>query len=79
MTHAQQRKLALEVKQSPGKALDEVIEEAKSGARITQVVVTMGAELHRRLQQFAQDEGANQDEAAVSLIEEGLERKGYGG
>ena len=79
MTHVQQRKLAAGVKTSPGKPLDETIEEAKTGARIIQVVVTMGIELHQRLQQFAQDEHTSQDEAAVTLIEEGLDRKGYGG
>ena len=77
LTHAQQKKLADGLKDSPGKALDEVIEEAKSGARITQITVTMGIELHRRLQTFAQDEQTSQDDAAVALIEEGLERKGY--
>ena len=79
ITHAQQRKLTAGVKASPGKPLDETIEEAKTGARIIQVVVTMGIELHQRLQHFAQEEHTSQDEAAVNLIEEGLERKGYGG
>ena len=35
-------------------------------------------ELRERLQQFAQDEGVSQDEVAVTLIDEGLDRKGYG-
>ena len=78
MTHAQQRKLATGVTASPGKPLDETIEAAKTGAQITQIVVTMGVELHKRLYDFAQDEHTSQDEAAAMLIEEGLERKGYG-
>ncbi len=78
MTHAQQRKLAAGVKEAPEKPLDETIEDAKSGARITQLVVSILPELRQRLQQFSQDEGTSQDEAAVTLIEEGLERKGYG-
>lgn len=78
MTHAQQKKLASGVVEaSGGKALDEVIEEAKTGAQITQMVVTVGQELHQRLQRFAQDEGTTQDEAAVTLIEEGLKLHGY--
>lgn len=78
MTHAQQKKLAEGVQHSSGRALDDIIEEAKSGAQITQIVVTMGTELHQRLQRFAQDEDTSQDEAAVTLIEESLDRKGYG-
>lgn len=79
MTHAQQRKLATGVTASPGKPLDETIEAAKTGAQISQIVVTMGIELRQRLHNFANDEDTSQDEAAATLIEEGLERKGYGG
>ena len=79
MTHAQQRKLATGVASAPGKPLDETIEAAKTGAQITQIVVTMGLELRQRLHDFAEDEDASQDEAAATLIEEGLQRKGYGG
>ena len=79
MTHAQQRKLATGVTASPGKPLDETIEAAKTGAQITQIVVTMGIELLQRLHNFAKDEHTSQDEAAATLIEEGLERKGYRG
>ncbi len=78
MTHAQQRKLASGVKSSPDKPLDETIEAAKTGAQISQIVVTVGSELLQRLQLFAQEEHTSQDEAAATLIEEGLERKGYG-
>ena len=77
MTGAQQKKLAKVVKKSPGKALEDVIEEAKTGANITQIVVTIGMDLHNSLQQFAVDEGSTQDDAAGSLIEEGLGQKGY--
>ena len=79
MTHVQQRKLATGVKLTPDKPLDETIEAAKTGAQITQIVVTIFVELHQRLYNFAQDEHTSLDEAAASLIEEGLERKGYVG
>ena len=77
MTYAQQKKLATGVKESPHKPLDETIETAKTGAQITQIVVTIGTELLQRLQLFAKDEDTSQNEAAATLIEEGLERKGY--
>ena len=78
MTHLQQRKLADGIRETPGKPLDETIEDAKSGARITQLVVSILPDLRERLEQFAQDESTSQDEAAAILIEEGLDRKGYG-
>ena len=62
---------------SAGKSIDEAIEAAKSGARVTQVVVTLGERIHADLQRFADDEGTSQDDAAVSLITEGLSEKGY--
>lgn len=77
MTSAQQRKLQDSLAVSAGKPLEDAIEEARSGARVTQIVVTLGEEVHRRLQRFASDEGTTQDDAAVSLIEEGLTAKGY--
>lgn len=77
MTGVQQKKLQEGLVQS-GKPLEDALEDAKTGALVTQIVVTVGAELHRRLQTYAEDEGTNQDDAAVTLIEEALSTKGYG-
>ena len=72
MTGAQQSKIAKERKEHPDKPVDEVIEQAKSGAKVTQIVATITQDTHAALRQFATDEGANQDEAAAMLIEEAL-------
>jgi ParB family chromosome partitioning protein len=77
MTNVQQRTLQGALEEASGRPIEEVIEEAKVGAQVTQIVVTLGQEMHRRLQQFADDEGTTQDDAALSLIEEGLSAKGY--
>jgi hypothetical protein len=77
MTDVQQRKLKQGLENSPNKPIEDAIEEAKTGAMVTQINVTIGPELLARLQRFADDEGASQDDAAVSLIDEGLEKKGY--
>ena len=77
MTGVQQRKLGQQLEKSTGKPIEDAVEEAKSGARVTQIVVTLGEEIHGRLQQYASDEGTNQDDAALTLIEEGLSTKGY--
>ena len=62
---------------NPDTPVDDVIEGAKTGAKITQIVVTLGAEVHRSLQTFAKSEGQNQDDAAATLIQEALEQKGF--
>ena len=76
MSGAQQRKIVDTTKNEPEKTVDEILEEAKSAERITQIVVTLGAKVHAALRRFAADEGTNQDDAAGSLIQESLELKG---
>lgn len=77
MSGAQQEKLKKERQEQPDKPIDEVVEDAKSGSRVTQIVVTLGANIHRDLRRYAEVEGTNQDDAAASLISEGLETKGF--
>jgi ParB family chromosome partitioning protein len=78
MSGVQQKKLVKEREENPETPVDNVIETAKTGSKVTQVVVTLSAEVHRSLQSFAQNEGMNQDDAAGTLIEEGLSGKGFG-
>jgi ParB family chromosome partitioning protein len=77
MSGVQQEKLKQERQQAPDRPVDDVIEEAKSGSKITQVVVTLSDTVHRSLQQYADVEGTNQDDAAAGLIEEALTGKGF--
>lgn len=77
MSSVQQKKVASEVAESPEKGLYENIESAKTGAKITQITVTLSATVHRSLQTYAKSEGTTQDDAAGTLIEEGLEKHGY--
>ena len=79
MSGAQQRKLTQERKENPKVSVDDAIEDAKTGAKVTQIVVTLAAEIHQSLKSFAEQEGMNQDDAAGTLIEEGLQSKGFGG
>jgi len=79
MSGAQQRKLTQERKENPKASVDDVIEDAKTGAKVTQIVVTLAAEIHQSLKTFAEQEGMNQDDAAGTLIEEALQSKGFGG
>jgi len=77
MSGAQQTKLVKERREVPEKPIDDAIEAAKTGAKIVQVVVTLGAEVHQRLQSYAKQSGTTQDDAAASLIEKGLGAEGF--
>jgi ParB family chromosome partitioning protein len=77
MSGAQQRKLVQGRKGDPDKPVDDAIEDAKTGEKITQVLVTLGGEEHRALQTYAREEGVTQDEAAATLITSGLLTAGF--
>lgn len=77
MSGAQQRKVAEEAQKKPEAGVLDVIEAVKTGSKITQITVTLSATVHRSLQTYASTEGTSQDDAAASLIEEGLSTKGY--
>ena len=78
MSGVQQKKLVQTRSDNPDQSVDEAIEDAKHGGRVTQVIVTLSAELHKQLQAYATQEGTTQDDAAATLIEEGLLGRGFG-
>ncbi len=77
MSGAQQQRIVDERQSNPDSPADDVIEGAKTGAKITQIVVTLTAEVHHSLQTFAKSEGQTQDDAAATLIKDALEQKGF--
>ncbi|MBU4186212.1 MAG: ParB/RepB/Spo0J family partition protein [Proteobacteria bacterium] len=77
MSGAQQAHVVKRLEKEPKADVDEVIEAAKTGEKVTQVIVTLGVMLHQSLKQYAKDEGTKTDEAARILVEEGLMGKGY--
>jgi ParB family chromosome partitioning protein len=77
MSGVQQKKIIEKREEKPEAPIDDVIEEAKTGEKVTQIVVTLLAPQHRALQRFAQDASSNQDDAAAELITESLKNKGY--
>lgn len=76
MSGVQQRKLAHEIQSNPDTVVDDAIEAAKKGGKITQVVVSLTSNVHTSLQSYAEQEQTTQDEAAAVLIEEGLNTRG---
>lgn len=76
MSGAQQTRVMEQLSESPGTRIDQALEDAKSGRKVTQIVVTLTARVHASLQQAAKDDGTNQDAAAGMLIEEALVQRG---
>lgn len=77
MSGAQRKKIIQERQEHPEKSVDEVIENAKTGGKVVQVVVTLTQDTNAALTQFAKEEGGNKDDAAVVLIEEALVSRGF--
>lgn len=77
MTDVQRNKVVQERKERPETPVDEVIERAKTGARVVQIIATVTQDTHRALQRFASEEGSNQDEAAAVLIQGALVSRGF--
>lgn len=77
MSGPMQKKLVKNIESDPSVPIEDQLEAAKSGEKITQIIVTLGAEVHRALQSFAAEEGSNQDDAAADLISEALAGRGF--
>ena len=72
MSGAQQSKMVTTRTKNPSMTAEDVIEDAKAGGRITQVVVTLSSDVHGALTKYAQSQGTNSDDAAGILIRRGL-------
>ena len=77
MSGAQRKRIQKQLTENPSTSVDEVIERAKSGEKVTQINVTLLHHIHRSLVRFAKIEGITIDEAAAMLIENGLLDSGY--
>lgn len=77
MSGAQQENIRKKLIEDPVASVDELVERAKSGEKVTQISVTLGQQIRNSLGQFANDEGTNVGDAAAQLIESGLSRGGY--
>jgi ParB family chromosome partitioning protein len=77
MSGAQQKKIVQDRASNPDQAVDEVIEHAKKGGKVTQIVVTLTSNVHTSLASYAEFEDTSTDDAARLLIESGLSTKGF--
>lgn len=76
MSGPQRKNVTRVIKARPERRVEDVVEDAKTGSQVTQIIATVTRDTHRALQQFAREEGTNQDEAAVVLIEAALVTRG---
>ncbi len=76
MSGAQRKKVAQDRKNNPDKPVADVIEDAKSGARVIQIIAEVTLDTHQAIRTVAREEGMNQGEATVCLIEEALNGRG---
>lgn len=77
MSGVQRKRLVQERQDNPETPVDDAIEQARTGAKIKQVIVTLTGGAHTALQRFAKEEDVSQDEAAATFIEEGLIGRGF--
>jgi ParB family transcriptional regulator, chromosome partitioning protein len=77
MSGAQQTKIVDARNDNPNIASDEVIENAKAGGKITQIVVTLSSNVHASLRDYAKNEGTSVDDAAQTLLRDALSDKGF--
>ncbi len=76
MSGPQRKNVVQQRRDDPEKPIEDVIETAKTGARVIQIVATVTQETHRAIQSFAKEEKITQDEAAAGLIDEALTGRG---
>ena len=72
MSGAQRSAIVKRRESDPHLSADDIIEEAKSGGKITQIVVTLTSEVHSALGQYATIHQTSSDDAAGTLIRDGL-------
>lgn len=76
MSDAQRRRVTKDRKENPDRPVDEVVERAKSPAKITQIIVTVTKDVRDAIEKVAAEAESSQDQAAVALIEEALTARG---
>lgn len=76
MNGVQRTNVVRDRRDHPDKPIEDVVEDAKTGGRVVQVIATVSAATHRAIQAYASEEEINQDDALVGLIEEALTGRG---
>ncbi|MFF4197864.1 ParB/RepB/Spo0J family partition protein [Nonomuraea sp. NPDC001831] len=78
MSGAQQDALVKKRADNPEIPVDDLVESARSGEKVVQILVKMSGAAHAALKEYSKTEGTTLDDAARTLIEDGLSSKGFG-
>ena len=76
MSGPQRKSVVEDRRRNPNKPIEDVVEDAKTGARVIQIIATVSRETHLAIRVVATEENINQDEAAAGLIEDALAERG---
>ena len=76
MSGPQRKNVVQQRRDNPEKPIDEVIETAKTGARVFQVIATVTQKTHQAIKSVQNDDNVTQDEAVAGLIDEALAGRG---
>ena len=77
LSGAQQSKMVETRSKNPLMSADDIIEDAKSGGKIIQLSVTLASGTHAGLARYARSQGTNLDDAAGTLIRDGLDANDF--
>ena len=72
MSGAQQKKVVKKREEDPDADIEDLIDKAKTGEKITQIVVTISAGTHTTLKSLASSQGTTLDDMAGTLLEQAL-------
>ena len=73
LSGAQRSAIVKAKEDDPTRSADDIIEEAKGGGRITQMVVTLSTDVHAAIKKYAHANDTTYDDAAGRLIREALQ------
>ena len=76
MSGVQRKRLKKSRKENPEKPVEDVVEDSKTGLKVTQVIVTLSQDTHKALKQVAKEDDTSLDDAATEMIEKSLADRG---
>jgi len=77
MTNEGTKRMVQIARKNPNLSTTQILEEGRKSGNITKFSITIASETNISLEAYAKDEDTKRPDAAVTLIEEGLEEKGY--
>lgn len=77
LSNNQRKKIVDIAEASPDATVEELIEKGRTPPSEKRLTITIASELYSSLERFAKEESSKAEEAALTLIEQGLQEKGY--